>query len=217
MAKVKRETVVACMTYSLCDNLLCDATTISKCFHTCLFLLEYCVQGEEVVTQDRLLESAEQLIESCSFTTNEGGDSPVQVSNISPFNSSGSVLTHLLLKGQLLGRGSFGSVYEGISGSEAQECIQQLEREIALLSRLQHQNIVRYRGSQGMGRTCTSFLELVSQGSLLKTYQRYQLPDSVVSTYTRQILDGLKYLHGEGFIHRDIKLCKYIGGHKRSC
>lgn len=46
------------------------------------------------------------------------------------------------------------------------------------------------------------FLELVTQGSLRKLYQRYQLRDSVVSLYTRQILDGLKYLHDRGFIHR---------------
>ncbi|KAJ0233250.1 Mitogen-activated protein kinase kinase kinase 9 [Hirschfeldia incana] len=179
-------------------------------------------KGEEVETQERLLDTAD---ESCSFTTNEGGDSSSSVSNTSPVYTSGSVITSWL-KGQLLGRGSFGSVYEGISGDgdffavkevslleqgrEAQECIQQLEREIALLSRLQHQNIVRYRGTAKDGSNLYIFLELVSQGSLLKTYQRYQLPDSVVSTYTRQILDGLKYLHGEGFIHRDIKCANIL-------
>ena len=35
VSKVKREKVVACMTCSLCDNLLRDATTISECLHTC--------------------------------------------------------------------------------------------------------------------------------------------------------------------------------------
>nr|ABK06419.1 HA-tagged protein kinase domain of putative mitogen-activated protein kinase kinase kinase [synthetic construct] len=129
-------------------------------------------------------------------------------------------------KGQLLGRGSFGSVYEGISGdgdffavkevslldqgSQAQECIQQLEGEIKLLSQLQHQNIVRYRGTAKDGSNLYIFLELVTQGSLLKLYQRYQLRDSVVSLYTRQILDGLKYLHDKGFIHRDIKCANIL-------
>ncbi|KAH0890328.1 hypothetical protein HID58_052757 [Brassica napus] len=147
------------------------------------------------------------------------------VSNTSPVYSSGNIITSWL-KGDLLGRGSFGSVYEGISGdgdffavkevslidqgSQAQECIQQLEREIALLSQLQHQNIVRYRGTAKDGSNLYIFLELVSQGSLLKLYQKYPLRDSVVSTYTRQILDGLKYLHGEGFIHRDIKCANIL-------
>ncbi|KAF8106028.1 hypothetical protein N665_0148s0016 [Sinapis alba] len=180
---------------------------------------------EEVETQARLLESADTADESCSFTTNEGGDSSSTVSNTSPVYASGTVITSWL-KGDLLGRGSFGSVYEGISGdgdffavkevslieqgSRAQECIQQLEREIALLSQLQHQNIVRYRGTAKDGSNLYIFLELVSQGSLLKLYQKYQLRDSVVSTYTRQILDGLKYLHGEGFIHRDIKCANIL-------
>ncbi|CAA7057735.1 unnamed protein product [Microthlaspi erraticum] len=93
---------------------------------------------------------------------------------------------------------------------EAQECIQQLEREIALLSQLQHQNIVRYRGTAKDGSNLYIFLELVTQGSLLKLYQRYQLRDSVVSLYTRQILDGLKYLHDNGCIHRDIKCANIL-------
>ncbi|CAF2080924.1 BnaA06g00700D [Brassica napus] len=156
----------------------------------------------------------------------EMDDSSTTVSNISsPIYSSESVITSWL-KGDLLGRGSFGPVYEGISGdgdffavkevslleygSQAQECIQELEREISLLSQLQHQNIVRYRGTAKDGSNLYIFLELVTQGSLLKLYQRYQLPNSVVSTYTRQILDGLKYLHGEGFIHRDIKCANVL-------
>ncbi|KAG7557090.1 Protein kinase-like domain superfamily [Arabidopsis suecica] len=149
----------------------------------------------------------------------EAGPSGVVVAD------GGSIITSWQ-KGQLLGRGSFGSVYEGISGdgdffavkevslldqgSQAQECIQQLEGEIALLSQLQHQNIVRYRDTAKDGSNLYIFLELVSQGSLLKLYQRYQLRESVVSLYTRQILDGLKYLHNKGFIHRDIKCANIL-------
>ncbi|XP_023636752.1 mitogen-activated protein kinase kinase kinase 3 [Capsella rubella] len=129
-------------------------------------------------------------------------------------------------KGQLLGRGSYCSVYEAFSedgdffaikevsllelGSQGQECIQQLEGEIAQLSQLQHQNIVQYRGITKDASNLYIFLELVSQGSLLKLYQRYQLRDSVVSLYTRQILDGLKFLHDKGFFHRDIKCANIL-------
>ncbi|CAN6868313.1 unnamed protein product [Brassica oleracea] len=165
--------------------------------------------------------------EACSFSTNEGGgDSSSTVSNTSPIYANGGSIITSWQKGGLLGRGSFGSVFEGISGdgdffavkevslleqgSQAQECIQQLEGEIALLSQLQHQNIVRYRGTAKDGSNLYIFLELVTQGSLSKLYQRYQLMDSVVSTYTRQILDGLKYLHDKGFIHRDIKCANIL-------
>ncbi|KAG2306880.1 hypothetical protein Bca4012_084158 [Brassica carinata] len=151
---------------------------------------------EEVEKGVKLLESDE----SCSFTTNEGGDSSSTVSNTLPVYSSETIITSWL-KGDLLGQGSFGSVYEGL-GKSGKRVHSTTRREIALLSQLQHQNIVRYRGTAKDGSNLYIFLDLVSQGSLLKLYQKYQLPDSVVSKYTRQILDGLKYLHGEGFIQR---------------
>ncbi|KAG7552414.1 Protein kinase domain [Arabidopsis thaliana x Arabidopsis arenosa] len=183
---------------------------------------------EEVETEEtgaRFIQLGDTADEACSFTTNEG-DTSSTVSNTSPIYPDGGSIITSWQKGQLLGRGSFGSVYEGISGdgdffavkevslldqgSQAQECIQQLEGEIALLSQLQHQNIVRYRGTAKDGSNLYIFLELVTQGSLLKLYQRYQLRDSVVSLYTRQILDGLKYLHDKGFIHRDIKCANIL-------
>ncbi|KAL1214693.1 Mitogen-activated protein kinase kinase kinase 1 [Cardamine amara subsp. amara] len=184
-------------------------------------------EDEEEAREDAVfIQLGDTADEACSFTTNEG-DSSSTVSNTSPiFASGGSIITSWQ-KGQLLGRGSFGSVYEGISGdgdffavkevslldqdSQAQECIQQLEGEIALLSKLQHQNIVRYRGTARDESNLYIFLELVTQGSLLKLYQRYQrLQNSVVSGYTRQILDGLKYLHDNSFIHRDIKCANIL-------
>ncbi|ESQ38748.1 hypothetical protein EUTSA_v10028523mg [Eutrema salsugineum] len=180
---------------------------------------------EKEGTEARFLHSADTADEACSFTTNEGGDSSSTVSNTSPIYSSGSIITSWQ-KGGLLGRGSFGSVYEGISGdgdffavkevslleqgSQAEECIQQLEGEIALLSQLQHPNIVRYRGTAKDESNLYIFLELVTQGSLLKLYKRYQLLDSQVSGYTRQILHGLKYLHDKKFIHRDIKCANIL-------
>ncbi|XP_010450545.1 PREDICTED: mitogen-activated protein kinase kinase kinase 1-like isoform X3 [Camelina sativa] len=144
------------------------------------------------------------------------------------YNPEDMVLVTSWLKGQLLGRGSFASVYEAISengdflavkevslldqGRQAKECIKQLEGEIALLSQLQHQNIVRYRGTAKDGSNLYIFLELVTQGSLKKLYERYKLRDSVVSLYTRQILDGLEYLHDKGCVHRDIKCANILVG-----
>lgn len=130
------------------------------------------------------------------------------------------------IKGQMLGRGSFGTVYEGISdagvffavkevslvdqGLGAKQCISQLQQEIALLSQFEHENIVQYLGTDQESEKLYIFLELVTQGSLSSLYQKYRLIDSQVRAYTRQILTGLKYLHDRNVMHRDIKCANIL-------
>ncbi|CAN7010849.1 unnamed protein product [Brassica oleracea var. botrytis] len=65
VAKVKRETVVACMTCSLCDNLLRDATTISECLHT---FCRKCIY--EKITEDE--------IECCPVCDIDLGGAPLE-------------------------------------------------------------------------------------------------------------------------------------------
>ncbi|KAK4476864.1 hypothetical protein RD792_016028 [Penstemon davidsonii] len=129
-------------------------------------------------------------------------------------------------KGDFLGSGSFGTVYEGFTddglffavkevslldnGNQGQQSIFQLEQEISLLSQFQHENIVRYLGTDKDDAKLYIFLELVTKGSLAKLYQRYQLRDSQVSVYTRQILSGLNYLHCRNVVHRDIKCANIL-------
>uniref|UniRef100_A0A7N0RFZ0 mitogen-activated protein kinase kinase kinase n=1 Tax=Kalanchoe fedtschenkoi TaxID=63787 RepID=A0A7N0RFZ0_KALFE len=129
-------------------------------------------------------------------------------------------------KGDLLGSGSFGTVYEGFTdngfffavkevslldeGSQGKQSIYQLEQEISLLSRFEHENIVQYLGTDKDDTKLFIFLELVTKGSLLSLYQKYHLQDSQVSAYTRQILHGLKYLHERNVIHRDIKCANIL-------
>ncbi|KAJ0885561.1 putative mitogen-activated protein kinase kinase kinase STE-STE11 family [Helianthus annuus] len=54
------------------------------------------------------------------------------------------------------------------------------------------------------------FLELVTKGSLAKLYLTYELRDSHVSAYTRQILRGLNYLHERNVVHRDIRCANIL-------
>ncbi|XP_020180902.1 mitogen-activated protein kinase kinase kinase 3 [Aegilops tauschii subsp. strangulata] len=130
------------------------------------------------------------------------------------------------IKGGHIGSGSFGSVYEAISddgfffavkevslidqGINAKQRIVQLEHEVSLLSRLEHDNIVQYYGTDKEDGKLYIFLELVTQGSLAALYQKYCLQDSQVSAYTRQILNGLNYLHQRNVLHRDIKCANIL-------
>ncbi|KAL9448662.1 hypothetical protein AB3S75_016034 [Citrus x aurantiifolia] len=129
-------------------------------------------------------------------------------------------------KGELLGSGSFGSVYEGLTddgfffavkevslqdqGAQAKQSILQLEQEISLLSQFEQDNIVQYLGTDKDENRLYIFLELVTKGSLANLYQKYHLSDSQVSSYTRQILNGLAYLHERNVVHRDIKCANIL-------
>ncbi|GFP87108.1 mitogen-activated protein kinase kinase kinase 1 [Phtheirospermum japonicum] len=129
-------------------------------------------------------------------------------------------------KGDFLGSGSFGTVYEGFTddglffavkevslldqGSQGQQSLYQLEQEISLLRQFQHENIVRYLGTDKDDARLYIFLELVTKGSLARLYQKYRLRDSQVSVYTRQILSGLNYLHCRDVVHRDIKCANIL-------
>ncbi|KAJ0523883.1 putative protein kinase RLK-Pelle-CrRLK1L-1 family [Helianthus annuus] len=129
-------------------------------------------------------------------------------------------------KGNVLGSGSLCTVYEGYNesgfffavkefsllneGRWRKQIITQLEREISLLSRLDHENIVRYLGTDKDDDKIYIFLELVTKGSLAKLYLTYELRDSHVSAYTRQILRGLNYLHERNVVHRDIRCANIL-------
>ncbi|XP_015689485.1 mitogen-activated protein kinase kinase kinase 1-like [Oryza brachyantha] len=94
--------------------------------------------------------------------------------------------------------------------SYAKQSAGQLEQEILLLSQLEHKNILQYFGAKKEETVLCIFLEYVSEGSLVSVYEKQKLEESTISSYTRQILHGLTYLHHHNVMHRDIKCANIL-------
>ncbi|XP_038681845.1 mitogen-activated protein kinase kinase kinase 1-like isoform X1 [Tripterygium wilfordii] len=169
------------------------------------------------------------LSEPCATSNDGGGDVPSEIMEPGYIISPDGKLRRSISswqKGELLGSGSFGTVFEGYTdygfffavkevslldeGSQGRQSILQLQQEISLLKQFKHENIVRYLGTDKDETKLYIFLELITKGSLAKLYHKYHLKDSQVSVYTKQILNGLKYLHERNVVHRDIKCANIL-------
>lgn len=129
-------------------------------------------------------------------------------------------------KCNLIGRGTYGSVYLGLLndgsfhavkcvelGKEATESIRpdhlvSLSREITMMQRLTHRNLCRFKGVwyDEEERHICMFMQCIGGGSLTSFVKKFKpLPPKVIRIWTKQLLSGLLYLHAQHIIHRDVK------------
>jgi mitogen-activated protein kinase kinase kinase ANP1 len=82
-----------------------------------------------------------------------------------------------------------------------------------MLKTLAHPNVVRYFQTDlsADGRGVDIVLEFVPGGSIRQLLDKYHAFDErLVKIYSRQMLEGLKYLHLNGIIHRDLKCANVL-------
>ncbi|KAJ7596974.1 kinase-like domain-containing protein [Mycena floridula] len=153
------------------------------------------------------------------------GQSPSEVTLIT--NSTPEPLTFEWIRGELIGKGSYGKVFMALnattgeiiavkqvelpqasarSDSRQKEVIDALKFESETLKDLDHPNVVQYLGFEESINFMSIFLEYVpggSVGSCLNNHGAFS--EDVTKSFTSQILNGLEYLHSQGIIHRDLK------------
>lgn len=129
-------------------------------------------------------------------------------------------------KGKLIGSGGFGKVYLGLDGNtgtlvagkefsfeggNTEQKVKDLEQEMKLMQKLNHRHIVKYYGADRRDQMFYIFMEYVPGGSLRSILDQFgPLQDRVASRFTKQILNGLGYLHYHQVIHRDIKCANVL-------
>jgi serine/threonine protein kinase len=84
--------------------------------------------------------------------------------------------------------------------------IRKQQAEVALMQRLNHPNIVQYIDTIRTDGHLNIVLEYIENGSLSNVLRKFgSFAESLVALYINQVLRGLRYLHEQGVLHRDIK------------
>ncbi|CAE8618137.1 unnamed protein product, partial [Polarella glacialis] len=135
----------------------------------------------------------------------------------------GSQLTWV--KGPLIGRGSLGRVFKAADqqtgrilavkeipintmNQRDEQFKQQLENEVSIMKDLRHPHIVAYLGHDYLDQCLYMYLEHMPGGTITQALHEFgPFEESLTAKYSRQILEGLDYLHTRDppVIHRDIK------------
>ncbi|KAI5819197.1 hypothetical protein BZA77DRAFT_304669 [Pyronema omphalodes] len=117
-----------------------------------------------------------------------------------------------------IGSGAFAEVYKAYErasgGAVAVKMIQRkslnandrIQREISVLEKLDHPNIVKYIEYMENSFKSYVFMEFVSHGNLDEYLSEHgTMDESLTKEATYQVLQGLEYIHGQNIAHRDLK------------
>jgi aurora kinase, other len=119
-----------------------------------------------------------------------------------------------------IGKGAFGDVYLSQEKESGFLCVikkllkkkikenkleEHITREIKVQSYLDHRHLTPIYGFFSDESYVYLIMEYMPDGSLMQVKKKRKVAEAQVSLYVRQICLGLKYMHTENIIHRDIK------------
>lgn len=117
-----------------------------------------------------------------------------------------------------IGEGAGGIVYLGKNKETTQkvaikkiqiDCFQKKElllMEIKAMKQLHHhKNIINYIESYREGNTLWIVMEYLAGGPLTDVATEVCIPEELIATVCREVLEGIHFLHQKGILHRDIK------------
>ncbi|CAI0408308.1 unnamed protein product [Linum tenue] len=125
---------------------------------------------------------------------------------------------------EMIGRGSFGDVYKAfdkelnkevaikvIDLEESEDDIEDIQKEIAVLSQCRCPYITEYYGSYLQQTKLWIIMEYMAGGSVADLLQSGPpLDETSIACILRDLLHAVEYLHNEGKIHRDIKAANIL-------
>lgn len=121
-----------------------------------------------------------------------------------------------------IGRGSYASVYKAINREDGKiYAIKKIPmtsestyliNEIKIMSECEHNNIVRYLGSDCSVKEVSIVMEYCRGGSVkdVMKYLDCTLNYKQILVVLRDVLRGIEYLHSKGKIHRDVKAANIL-------